>query len=230
MSCSVVNNFRFIEWLARQRTGAGLGKSDLGRKMARAIGREEAFTPGYVNNLETGERKPTGETVCALAAVFEVDPAWLQAQVDIEQLGEARARAIAAQLRGDKAADVLASVPGQVRARDLDAGPFPWEVPSKPAAPPPPVTKRLDVYPVGAFKGRVAVPPVGQVEVPEAEAKGVAYAVRVEGDSMDDLDHPKLQPMPEGTIALVKKKASPAPGDVPGRDRNPLDEQRPEED
>lgn len=176
MSCSVVNNFRFIEWLARQRTGAGLGKSDLGRKMARAIGREEAFTPGYVNNLETGERKPTGETVCALAAVFEVDPAWLQAQVDIEQLGEARARAIAAQLQGDKAADVLASVPTTQRARDLDAGPFPWEVSGKPAAPAPGPKMLSLPFPgaVGAFRSvhveRAALTQAPTLAVPDDAA------------------------------------------------------------
>lgn len=51
------------------------------------VARESGLSPGYVNNLESGERLPTNEALAMLAKAFEVEADWLIAQVDTARIG-----------------------------------------------------------------------------------------------------------------------------------------------
>jgi SOS-response transcriptional repressor LexA len=80
MMYPVMEQFDFQAWLGEQLRRLGLKKSEAARKAR--------LSPGYFNNLMTGEREPTDEALKALAHAFEVDPNWLLAMVDTTRLSD----------------------------------------------------------------------------------------------------------------------------------------------
>src|SRR5687767_1173086 len=90
-----MSTFNFASWLSSQKDASDLSWASIGKRLGEAIGRPEAFAPGYVNDMAKGRKPPAPDTVLAAARVFRVDPTWLQAQVDLEQMGEERVLALA---------------------------------------------------------------------------------------------------------------------------------------
>lgn len=183
---------------------------------------------GHLNNIEKGRFLPEGgDVIAGLARALAVSPQEVEDRIRLERAGGIEGfRRMAGLLarEGELPEAVPTPSPKVVDLKDrlgLSTGATinedwkaPWEKPEYLRVKPAPKLVKLRYYgKVGAFKKRLPET-ADDIEVTEKQAKGVDYAVQAAGDSMDDLDHPKLPPIPDGALLFVKRNESPKVGAV----------------
>lgn len=95
--------------IKRLRTGKGWSRPELGRRMAKAIGRGKPFSGESIRRYEKGIDVPRRDGRAGLAAVFEKDEAYIM-------FGESGTKAEAQQPTARYAADLAPDVERLIRA------------------------------------------------------------------------------------------------------------------
>lgn len=215
----------FGAWVEARRKAIKVGGKSI--SMA-AFGERAGLSAGYINNIEKGRYLPEDDdAIAGLARALGVPVGEVEDRIRLQRAGGVEGfRRLAGFLarEGELPVDIRApnSKVADLKARHgLSTGATldddykaPWEREAWLRTKAAPKVVKLRYYgKVGAFRNRLPEE-ADEVEVSEKRAKGVDYAVRAEGDSMDDLEHPKLPPIPDGALLLVKQNPHPKPGAV----------------